>query len=179
MKNGVFLIVFHLLFLTGCATNYYVDEDRYTEPRNYEKITVYVTNPEHEAYEILKRSKIYDLTSDSSCPNKLEIQTVRPAHYRCGLYGLAVMAQALTLGLLPLSDTEEEVLSYSLASNGQTKLYQHYLKYNTRSSVWEIPLLPLTYSRKGAQAKTLALSQRNICESPSCGEDLMMSVVPE
>ncbi len=179
MKNTFLALVLSILFLSGCATNYYVNEDRYTEPKNYEKITVYVTNPEHEAYEVLKKSEIYDLTKDSTCPNKLEIKTIRPAYYRCGLYGLAYVAQALTLGMLPLPDTQEEVLSYSINKANKTTFYQHNLKYNSRRSLWEVPLLPFTYSHKGAQAKTLSLSQREICETPECGDDMLMSVIPE
>ncbi|MCB1681804.1 MAG: hypothetical protein KDI61_11925 [Alphaproteobacteria bacterium] len=168
MKKPLLLIVFQFLFLTGCATNYYVNEDYYTQPKNYEKISVYVTNPDHEAYEVLKKSEIYDLTEDSACPNKLEIQTLGPAYHRCGLYALGVLAQAFTLGTLPLSDTEEEIIAYSISNNGKTVSYKHDLKYKSRSSIWEIPLLPLTYTQNGARTKTLSLSQREICENPSC-----------
>lgn len=159
MKNTIFLVVFHLLFLTGCATNYYVSEDRYTEPRNYEKIAVYVTNPDHEAYEILKRSRIYDLTNDPSHPDKLTFINLSKDD-KCGLGALATI---YTAGLVPSGMSTNQDLLYSLESEGITKIYAHTLLYRDRFSIWETPLKPFAYSLEGAQAKALSLSARETC----------------
>lgn len=160
MRNALFLVVLNVLFLTGCATNYYVDEDRYAEPRNYEKITVYVTNPEHEAYEILKRSDIYDLTTNQSAPDKLTFLNLSK-DYHCGMGALTTV---YTAGLVPSGLPTNQDLIYSLESEGNTKVYAHKLLYRDRFSVWETALKPFAYSLKGAQAKALSLSTRDICD---------------
>ncbi len=161
MRNALFLVVLNLLFLTGCATNYYVDEDRYAEPRNYEKITVYVTNPEHEAYEILKRSNIYDLTTNKENLNKLTLLDFSPRPIGCGLGGLATI---YTLGLLPSGGDDYGNFVYALDSGQTTQVFKHKVMYQDSISVWSIPLRPLAYSEKGAQAKALSLSTRDSCQ---------------
>lgn len=161
MKNGIFLIVFHLLFLTGCATNYYVDEDRYNEPRNYEKITVYVTNPEHEAYEVLKKSEIYNLSNDQQTQSKLTLLDFSPRPRGCGLGGVVTV---FSLGIVPSGGPDYGNFVYALESGQLTQVYKHKILYRDSTSAWSIPMRPLAYSEKGAQAKALSLSTRDICQ---------------
>jgi hypothetical protein len=158
MKKQIYLIVFQL-FLTGCATNYYVNEDNYPAPKNYEKISVYVTNPEHEAYEVLKKSEIYDLTDDISSANKLTIVNLF-GRWKCGNPYLGTVFSG---GLLPSGMPNTNNLVYSLESEGITKVYKHKLEYWDRYSIWENALKPFAYSKQGAQAKALSLSTRDIC----------------
>lgn len=160
MKKQIYLIVFQL-FLTGCATNYYVNEDHYTAPKNYEKISVYVTNPEHEAYEVLKKSQIYDLSENPNGPNKLTL--IGFSHYgKCGTGGFIVTAA--TFGVLPSGGDIIGQLAYAMESGQTTRLYRHKILYSDSFSLWSVPLRPLAYTKKGAQAKALSLSTRDICK---------------
>ncbi|MCB1841249.1 MAG: hypothetical protein KDI61_13465 [Alphaproteobacteria bacterium] len=165
MKKPLLLIVFQFLFLAGCATNYYVNEDYYTQPKNYEKITVYVTNPDHEAYEVLKKSEIYNLTQDSACPNKLTLTEYEVWKGGCGM---PYLGTAMTLGLLPGGAPGMADLTYILESNGTSRLYGHDMFYRDRVSLWETALYPFYHSEKAAQARALALSTRQPCENNSC-----------
>ncbi|MBK9586780.1 MAG: hypothetical protein KA099_06385 [Alphaproteobacteria bacterium] len=160
MKNTLLTLVVFSFFLSGCATNYYVNEDRYTQPKNYEKISVYVTNPEHEAYEVLKKSEIYDLTPDNNKPDKLTLIDFSPWARGCGLGGLITI---YTLGLVPSGGDDYGNFVYSLESGQTTQLYRHKIIYRDSLSAWSVPMRPFAYSEKGAQAKALSLSTRDLC----------------
>lgn len=163
MRNTLLILVLPILFLSGCTTNYYVNEDNYPAPKNYEKISVYVTNPEHEAYEVLKKSEIYDLTEDNNSPNKLTLMHISAGpKYTCGTGGVVV--SAATLGLLPVSGDDIGVFVYSLESGQSSQLYKHKIFYSDSFSVWSVPMRPLAYTKEGAQAKALSLSTREVCD---------------
>ncbi len=54
------------LFLSGCVVTYKADTSNANFSTRPHKETVYVTNQDHEAYDILKQSNIYNLTSDQN-----------------------------------------------------------------------------------------------------------------
>jgi len=61
-----------LFVLSACPTNYYVNKPVKTL-ETHQKQTVYVTNPEHADYDLLKKSKIYNLTENQNHPDQLTI----------------------------------------------------------------------------------------------------------
>lgn len=155
------------IFLTGCTTNYYVDKSRYTTSlANYDNITVYVTNPDNQNYELLKRSKIYALTNNKNAPSKLTLQDAYTRHESCGLGALAAI---YTLGMLPYNSPIQKSLSYTLEGNGTSQMYVHKINYQSKTALWQVFFIPFAHSELNTQAKALSLSKRQPCDYKTCG----------
>lgn len=163
--------------LTSCATNYYVERKPASVEKEEKPLEVYVTNPDHYAFKILRDSHIYTLTDNPKAPNKLTLGSILdPDSYSggCGLgAGFAALYayyfQIFTLGLIPVGSDDNDYFLYNLESNGTTKPYKHEIKYSHSRSTWEILFIPFAYSEEEAKAKALSRSKKEICEDPTCG----------
>lgn len=154
MKLPSLLVI--LFTLSACSTNYYVDKPVKTL-ETQQKQTVYVTNPEHEDYDLLKKSKIYDITESQDSSKKLTIDQVESINQACGLDYLIT---AYSLGIVPFKNQTSVSLAYSLEEDGRTKKYEHHAKYFYKTSLWETFLIPFALSKNEAKARAFAQSER-------------------
>jgi hypothetical protein len=152
------LLALTILSLNGCATVYYVDKNTLSQELDYQNETVYVTNPEHPAYQVLKDSGIYKLTQDAQWPNKLTLD-----YYQAqGGCGLGMLATVYTLGVVPDSGQTTYDLSYTLATPQSSHSYVHRISYSRSTSLWNSVALPFAKTEAEIQAKALRNSERRI-----------------
>lgn len=128
--RAVFFITF--LALTGCATNLYFHGKEIDKSLSTPEV-VFVTNPDHNNYEVLKRSEIYILSTDPNTREKLTLidTEILP---KCGV---PLLGAIYTLGILPGYIDASEVFFYKIETNGSSKVYQHQLEMHETMSNWE------------------------------------------
>lgn len=162
MKRPLLLIIAFNLLLSGCAaTNYHPIEQNTVATKPRQKQTVLVTNPEHMAFPIIKKSGIYNISTAPDTKTTLTIKEYTPLP-SCGLSSLVTL---YSLGLLQNTASMEHTLIYAIKQGNTEKLYQHDIRYKATQSLWQIPIKPFAKSEEDVAAHALAHSKRQDAET--------------
>jgi len=124
-----------LLFLTGCTTYTFVTNETVEGDPIQQKIKASVVNPElHQEYDILQRSQLFELTSDSTENNKIKLDSMQTI-LKCGN---PLLGTIFTFGLIP--STVEDQYFYSFREHRGDRIVSRKVEVNVRMrlSAYEI-----------------------------------------
>lgn len=128
------LVVLLCAFLLSACSNHIYLPSSFDEAEYGNNLLVYVENPElKREYEILKFSKIFELSPDSSIENKVILNELHPMLF-CGN---PLVLTTITLGLIPGSVPDDYLYSFKLKGGDTEVEYSYTLRVISKYSIYE------------------------------------------
>jgi hypothetical protein len=146
------------LLLNGCGTTLVLEPKSQLARFDGGPQVVYVTNPQMQPeYDILKASKIYQLTNQPAHAFQLTLHPMGHG-WRCGN---PLLLTFYTAGLIPGYLPAARTFEYDLSTNGIPVTYIHSLPLYERYSDWEW-LVPRSDKRALAQGLRWSARQQKL-----------------
>ena len=133
------LLFIPTVFLTGCATNLYVEHGYKIAKPPVERPSVFVEeSPLTKELEILKASSLYEISEDPTVSKHIVLKPMHEGQFGCGM---SWIVPVYTLGLLPESlpaRHSPHQFEYILRDNNGEQLLSYKLPgIYMRISIWE------------------------------------------
>ncbi|MCW3161130.1 hypothetical protein [Chryseobacterium oryctis] len=152
MGYKVFIYFFIVsISLGSCFPAYNVSSKEYRNVKaDFLKKKVFVTNKElKKEYEILRHSKIYEITNDTAYVTRIKLYHMKISTPYCGN---PIIGTVITAGLLPSYFPYNSSYSYDLIENNTTTHHQYHIGVNQSFWLFNIFRLGKTFKRQSGKA---------------------------